>query len=132
MLNKETLRRWKREGIDPTETIVALNWRCPVCGADRAELQYVSDKTPEAVMCSICDLPFSVPHQNQAALKHVLPLPAVSDDWITAWKLAHKDRAFKKACRAVGHRGFARMLKTFPSARKAIEFFEADKEEVPA
>jgi len=122
--NKDTLKRWRGEGIKPPCVIVDPHWRCPVCNARREELRYVSDKTPEAVACSICDLPFSLPHTNQAPPLNCLPLPAVSDEWAKAWRLAFKDDLFKRTCLTHGQRGFSRLLLTFETGRDALDFFE--------
>jgi len=130
MVNQHTLNRWKREGILRPSVTANKKWRCPVCGASREELRFVSDKTPEAIACFICDLPFSIPHTNKAPPFGCIPLPAVSDEWIKAWRLAFKDKPFKKACNAIGQRGFSLLLTTFKSAQEALDFFNADKKEV--
>lgn len=130
MPNKETLRRWKEEGIKPPERVVAPGWKCPVCSSDRQSLKFIDDKKPEAIACIICDMPFSLPHTNCASPHDVLPLPAVSDDWITAWRLAFRDTGFRRVCRAVDLKGYTRMLDTFPSAVEAIEYFAGHKDRV--
>lgn len=128
--NRDTLKRWRQAGIAPPCTTVDPRWRCPVCNAHREELRYVSDKTPEAVACSMCDLPFSLPHMNKRSSGVFTPLPAVSDDWVKAWRYAFGDEGFKKICRASGNQKLTQVLTIFPSALDAIAHFEWKGEEV--
>ena len=129
MVSTSTRNRWSKEGVKPPSAVVAIGWKCPVCEAGRMDLQFISEKTPEAIACFRCSLPFSMPHTNKAPPYGCRPLPAVSDDWVTAWKLAYADKAFNKTCRLPGGRGFAQLLMAFPSAQDAIDFFETDEEE---
>lgn len=130
MVNKETLRRWRGEGILPPSIIVNPKWRCPVCGAPPTLLVFLSDKTPEAIGCNICSLPFSLSQHPSRHQDVKDPLPAVSDEWISVWRLGFKDRGFAKSARLISITPFALMFRSFTSPKDALEFFEGKKKEV--
>ena len=116
--------RWKAEGVAHPSVVADAEWRCPVCSAGREELRFASDKIPEAVKCYICDLPFSMPHRNKANPMGCRPLVAVSDEWVAVWRLAYKDRLFRKESRVLGFGGYGRLLSLFSSAAEALMYFE--------
>lgn len=121
----ETLQRWTKEGIRQPRTMVASSWRCPVCRVDAEHLSFASGKIPEAVVCDFCGLPFSLPQHHVRLTSPPVPLPAVSPTWVEAWCLGFRDQSFCKGSRALGVTPFYLMLKAFPSAQKALNFFTA-------
>jgi len=131
--NKETRKRWAAEGIQPPSSIVDPDWRCPACGAPPDSLRFTDARIPEAVSCLICDLPFSLSQRWTSPPGPPVPLPAVSDAWVGAWRCAYNNRSFKTACVRLGGRSLLSLLEAFPSADAALEFFASiDAEAVPS
>ena len=70
------------------------SWRCPVCGAPP---QYLAEADPvilEHVKCTHCGFPFSLSTTTLKKHQEHIPVPALNQDWISAWKIVYREMNF--------------------------------------
>ena len=70
------------------------SWRCPVCGAPSTHLAEADPVILENVRCTRCGFPFSLSTKPLKKGQRHVPVPALNQDWIAAWKIVFREMDF--------------------------------------